>query len=283
MSANFVLSGFSDEISPDIKEQFHYFNELGIKFFEIRGVNEKNVSELTESEAIEVKKLADSCGIGISSIGSPVGKIKANEPFEPHIELLNHIIKLAKIFETKFIRVFSFYIPEGEDAEKYRDEVIRRMKIMAEIAQEEDVILLHENEKGIFGDVASRCKDILDAVNSPNLRAVFDPANFVECDQITYPDSYEILKDYLAYIHIKDSVGCGKIVAPGKGNGKIKEILSELKKSGYNGFVSLEPHLHTFEGLKNLQSEALELEEELSGPDAFRLAHSSLLKIISEI
>ncbi|MBE7026432.1 MAG: sugar phosphate isomerase/epimerase [Ruminococcaceae bacterium] len=283
MNNNFTISGFSDEISENINEQFEHLTKLGIKHFEIRGVNGKNISELTEEEAQEVKKLADSYGISVSSIGSPIGKIKIDEPFEPHLELLAHVIKLAKIFDTKYIRVFSFWVPQNEDATKYRDEVIVRMKKMCALAEKEDIILLHENEKKIYGDIASRCKDVLDSVNSPNLKAVFDPANFVECNQQTYPEAYELLKDYVVYIHIKDATDLGKVVPAGMGLGKIPELLSRFKNDGYNGFLSLEPHLNLFTGLASLQDDTTAIENKLNGPDAFTLAYNSLNKVLETI
>lgn len=280
---NFTLSAFSDEISSDIREQMRYLNDFGIKHFEIRGVNEKNIADLTSDEAKEVKALADSHGIKVSSIGSPIGKIGINDPFEEHLEKLAHVIELAKIFGTKFIRVFSFYIPKGEDAAMYRDEVMRRMKAMCELAEKEDVILLHENEKGIYGDIAPRCKDILDTVNSPCLRAVFDMANFVECGQITYPDAYDMLKEHIAYVHIKDAVGNGKIVPAGYGNGNVKVILQSLKESGYEGFLSLEPHLGHFDGLQALQADTSVINEDKSGPGTFKIACDALVKILEQI
>lgn len=280
---NFTLSAFSDEISSDIREQMRYLNDFGIKYFEIRGVNEKNIADLTSDEAKEVKALADSHGIKVSSIGSPIGKIGINDPFDEHLEKLTHVIELAKIFGTKFIRVFSFYIPKGEDAAMYRDEVMRRMKAMCELAEKEDVILLHENEYGIYGDIAPRCKDILDTVNSPRLRAVFDMANFVGCGQITYPDAYDMLKEHIAYVHIKDAVGNGKIVPAGYGNGNVKVILQKLKESGYEGFLSLEPHLGHFDGLQALQADTSVINEDKSGPGTFKIACDALVKILEQI
>lgn len=280
--SHFTISGFSDEISPDIKTQFKELNRLGIGYFEIRGVNGKNVSELTEDEAKEVMSFASDYGISVSSVGSPIGKIQITDPFEEHLELLKHVIKLSKIFKTDYIRVFSFYIPKGENPADYRDEVIRRMRLMVELAQKEGVILLHENEKGIYGDTAPRCKDILDAVDSPNLMAVFDPANFVEVGQVTYPDAYNLLRDKVVYMHIKDANGMSDIVPAGYGMGHLADILASLKESDYSGFLSLEPHLSHFKGLESLQSSTKNISN-MNPSMAFELAHESLLNIINNL
>lgn len=285
MVENFILSGFSDEISSDIKEQFEGLKKLGMSFFEIRWVNGISVADLTLDQAKEVKKLADSYGIKASSIGSPIGKIPITDPIAPHIEKLRHVIEIAKIFETKYIRMFSFYMPEGcTDFSLYRDEVIDRLKKMVEVAKEEDIILLHENEKGIYGDIAERCSDILNAVNSDNFKAVFDPANFVQASQITYPDAYNLLKDKVVYMHIKDAVN-KKVVPSGMGEGKVFEILSALKNDGYKGFLSLEPHLANFEGLAALENESdsSDVSEEEAGLRTFKIAKDALVNLINKL
>lgn len=281
--SKFVLTGFSDEIMPELEKQVEYLKKFDMKYFEIRGIGDKNISAITDEEAAEVKRYIDANGIKVSSIGSPIGKIKITDPFDEHMEILAKMIRFAKLFDTKYIRIFSFYIPEGEDYSKYRDEVMARMKKMCDLAEKEDVILLHENEKGIYGDIAPRCKDILETIKSPNLRAVFDPANFVECGQKVYPDAYEMLEEYIEYMHIKDSLGKGKMVPSGEGIGSIKDVLSSLYKRGYEGFLSLEPHLHLFWGLKNLQSEELDVQTDGDGPTLFKVAKNALEKIINEI
>lgn len=283
MPKQFILTGFSDEISPDIKEQFENLQKLGIRHFEIRGVNEKNVADLTLAEAEEVKALGESYGITASSVGSPIGKIGITDDFAEHLEKLKHVIEIAKVLGTGYIRVFSFYIPKGEDPASYREEVLHRMKAMTALAEQEGVTLLHENEKGIYGDTAPRCLDILKSVNSPHLRAVFDPANFVECGQVTYPDAFDLLCDYVVYMHIKDCTADKHIVPAGEGIGQVEEILSQLYRGGYRGFVSLEPHLAQFAGLSALQDDTSVVNEEKAGPRTFKIAYDALVKIIERI
>lgn len=280
--SSFTVSGFSDEINSDIIEQFTHLNTIGINYFEPRGINGKNISELDEQETEELKGNMEKYGIKASSIGSPIGKISINDNFEGHLKLLEKIIKIAKTIEVDKIRVFSFFIPEGENAEKYRDEVIFRMKKMTELAEKNDIILLHENEKNIYGDTAQRCYDILRTVNSKHLQAVFDPANFVQCKQDTIA-AYKLLKPYVAYMHIKDSREDSTIVPAGYGIGNIYEILSDLYNSGYEGFVSLEPHLGSFVGLDALELDDAMTKLEASTCDSFDTAYRALVKIIDKI
>ena len=274
------MSGFSDEINKDVDIQFTVLNKLGIKYFEPRGINGTNVYDLTIDEAKALKEKMDKYGIEVSSIGSPIGKIKITDDFESHKEKLIHTIQIAKILGSKYIRIFSFFIPDGE-YDKYKDEVLRRMKEMANIAEEMDIMLLHENEKGIYGDVADRCKEIFDYVNSPNLRGVFDMANFVQCGETTYPYAFNLLRPHIEYMHIKDALySDGSVVPPGYGDGKVKEIIGELKASGYDGFYSMEPHLGSFEGLADLEltDEMEKLPE--GGEGTFTLAFNAFMKIL---
>lgn len=284
MTDFYVLSGFSDEIDSDIEIQLSHLQELGIRYFEPRTINGKNISELNDEEVLHLKERMDFYGIGVSSIGSPVGKIGISDDFEAHMEVLARTIRTAKMLGTSYIRVFSFYIPDGEYT-LFRDEVMRRMKVMTNQAAFEDVILLHENEKGIYGDSAIRCREILDTVSSPHLRAVFDPANYVQCHQATYPEAYNLLRPYIEYMHIKDALASGDVVPAGQGIGFVPEILKSLKASGYEGFLSIEPHLGSFTGLAGLsKDDHSRLEgKEPSSAEKFDIAYRALMSILNKI
>lgn len=279
----FIISGFSDEIDKNVKTQFEHLNKLNISFFEPRGINGKSIAELDEAQAYELKETMDRYGIKVSSIGSPIGKIGINEDVAPHIEMLKRVIKTAKILGTKYIRIFSFFIPRGDDYSIYKDEVMRRLKLMVSIAEKENVILLHENEKEIYGDIASRCLEIVTEIDSPNLRCVFDPANFVQCGQKVFPDAYNMLRPYIEYMHIKDAKEDGSVVPSGYGTGGLKDILSSLKNSGYEGFLSLEPHLGDFSGFAALENNTNIKMTGSSSPEKFTLAYEALCDILDSI
>lgn len=278
--SKFIISGFADEIDSSIDIQLESFKKLGIDYFEIRGVDGKNISEISLQTALTVKQKADKYKIKISSIGSPVGKADICDDFGEQMRLLEHVADLAKVLGTKYIRVFSFYT--GGENEKYRSEVISRMKTMAEFAEKKGIVLLHENEKGIYGDNAARCVDILKSVNSANLRAVFDFANFVQVGQVTYPDAFEMLAPYIEYVHIKDADDNGKVVPPGDGEGRIHDVLKILKKSGYEGFLSLEPHLGEFDGFAALEKDGALEKSDVLPFDRFALAHNLLCEILNK-
>jgi sugar phosphate isomerase/epimerase len=240
-----TLTGFADEISPDLDEQLNMLTEDSISYMELRSVWNTNVLDLTDEELKKVASAATERGIGISSIGSPIGKAPVTDPFGPHLERFCRALRAADVMGSPYIRVFSFFIPEGHDPGDYREEVIERMGVLAGEAQRAGVTLLHENEKDIYGDVPSRCVDILAGVDSPALRAAWDAANFVQCGiRHPYTDGYESLRPYIEYVHIKDALsGSGKVVPAGEGEGQWPETLSALETSGFDGFFSLEPHL----------------------------------------
>lgn len=280
---NHILSGFADEIDPDMDKQITVLKECGISYIELRSVNNKSISEYTIKEAKLLKNKLDEMGIKVSAIGSPIGKIPITEDFEKHYEIFIHVVALAKLFDTSYIRLFSFYIPQHEIPEKYKIQVFERMERMIAYAKTEGVILLHENEKGIYGDNAMRCYELMEAFYGENFKLIFDFANFIQCGQDTL-EAYRLLKPYLAYVHVKDALADSHEVVPaGMGNGHIEEIVNDLTLSGYKGFFSLEPHLFEFSGLKHLEREEEQTilnEESTTGRQAFILAAKAFQKII---
>lgn len=282
--SRFILSAFADEIDPRLDVQMDVLEQHGISYIEMRGVGGKNITEYSPEEVREIKKQLDDRGFRISAIGSPIGKIGITDDFGPHMESFKRTLEIAKILETRYIRMFSFYIPEGDKPEKYRDEVMDRWRQFLEAAEGTGIMLLHENEKGIYGDTPQRCLDLVKAMDSANLKLIFDPANFVQCDVVTYPEAYELLREHVVYMHIKDAVYSDHRVVPaGQGDGRVKDILESLYKSGFDGFLSIEPHLWNFVGFAELENRKIEASTEDSGPEKFAIAAYALKKLIREI
>ena len=245
------ISAFADEYADSFEEQLTALNEFEIENIEIRFINGKNISVLKRNEATEAKKKLDAFGINVSAIGSPIGKIQLDGDINDHLETAKHIFESANIFDTRYIRVFSFYAPNGKDIADMKSEVLYYLEKFVVLAREYGITLCHENEAKIYGDTPNRCKELLDHF-SGELKCVFDMGNFVLEGAEPYT-AYELLKEDIAYFHIKDALSQGAIVPAGKGEAKIKEILSahrEYAKEDF--FVSLEPHLQTFSGLNAL-------------------------------
>ncbi|MBO0830340.1 MAG: sugar phosphate isomerase/epimerase [Actinobacteria bacterium] len=268
-----ILSGFADEISPDLDEQLATLAAESISHLELRSVWSTNVADVDDAQLTGLRRRLGASGVGVSAIGSPIGKIDIEAPLEPELERLRRIADVAHLLGTNLVRVFSFFMPEGRDPQLYRGQVIDRMRALAEIAEERGLVLAHENEKNIYGDRPERCADIIESVSSPALRATFDAANFVQCGVRPHSDGYELLRPYLVYVQVKDALmGTGEVVPAGQGDGQVKETVAALRDSGFNSYLSLEPHLATsgrFGGF--------------SGPDGFRLACRALKDLLADL
>ncbi len=290
------ISGFADEIAEDVDTQFRVLNKLDIRYFEPRGIDGKNIAELSDGEVAALKEKMERCGIKASSIGSPIGKIRLDEDFQAHFEKFQRVVDIAERLEAGYIRMFSFYPPERPDSAAgegdgaahewtagEREEVICRLRRMTAYAGERDVVLLHENEKGIYGDTAERCADLMRELGCRHFQAVFDPANFVQCGQDT-KEAYEALRNFIAYVHVKDArEEDGNVVPAGAGDGNVGHILKGLLDSGYEGYLSLEPHLGSFSGLADLELDDKMQNLPQGGEGTFTLAYRALEAILDKI
>lgn len=246
-----ILGAFADEADGALQGQINAMLDNGIAHLEARNIGGKNFIDFTLDEAKAVKEQLDANGLRIWSIGSPLGKIGIKDDMEAHLDKLKHTLELGQLMGSERIRMFSFFIPADEDPAVYRDEVMDRLNRMVETAKGSGILLCHENEKGIYGDIASRCDDILRSV--PGLGAIFDPANFIQCGQETLA-AWDLLGDRIDYMHIKDCVEGGKVVPCGKGIGHVPEIIAKFRAKGGCQFT-LEPHLTVFQGFADLEKD----------------------------
>jgi len=268
-----VLSGFADEISPDLDEQLAVLAAESISHLELRSVWSTNVADLDDMQLARLRRRLHESGVHVSAIGSPIGKIGIDAPLAPELERLRRVAELASELGTTLVRVFSFFIPQAQDPQLYRARVIDRMGELAALAADRGLVLAHENEKEIYGDRPERCADIIASVGSPALQATFDAANFVQCGVRPHSDAYELLRPYLVYVQVKDALtATGEVVPAGQGDGQIRETLAALRDSAFQGYLSLEPHLALagrFGGF--------------SGPDGFRLACGALKDLLADL
>ncbi len=276
--SNIKLCAFADETSPEIDLQIETLKRNSIPYLEIRNVDSVNIAKITLEKAKEVKSKLEANGLAVWSLGSPYGKIKITDDFAPHLDEFKYGLELAHELGAKCIRLFSFY--EADDST--RDIVMERLNAFVEAAKGSGVVLCHENEKGIYGDIASRCLDIHKTL--PELKCVFDPANFVQSNQDT-KEAWELLHNYIYYMHIKDALFGGKIVPPGEGDGNIPYLVKEYSKQG-GGIMTLEPHLMVFDGLAALEADEKTEIDNFSYPDndtAFDVATNALKEIIKAL
>jgi len=237
------LAAFADEISPDLNEQIKVCKENQVTHFELRGVYGKNVLDFDKALRSEIKTKLHDSGLAVVSIGSPIGKVKISDPWPAHFERFKIAVDAAEYFGAPFVRVFSYYSPEGGCVLEHREEVLRRFRDKVQYIKDRPVTIVHENEAKIYGEKGRECLDLMKSINSPKLRSAFDFANFVQASEKPL-SNWPSLKPYSVHIHIKDALMAGsKVVPAGEGDGQVEPILLDLSKSGYTGFLSLEPHL----------------------------------------
>jgi len=266
------LSGFGDEIDADPAIQVAVLQALGASAIEVRSAWGVNVVDLDEGQLAGLHRLFEERGQTVSAIASPIGKVSVDEPVEHEVERLGRAIRAAHALGTKYIRIFSFYYA-GRTAESVRDAVLTRMRALADLASREGVVLLHENEKDIYGDIPSRVLDIVESVGSPALRLAWDNANYVQCGVKPFTDGWAQLAPYVDYLQVKDALSADSSVVPaGEGDGELLETLTALRDAGYTGYASLEPHLSDFTSLGGF-----------SGPAAFGRAGRALRKLTDQI
>ena len=256
--AKLILSAFADEYSSDFTKQLQALNRFGIKYLELRGVDGKNISTLSKGEVAIVKEKLGDYGIKVSSIGSPLGKIKLSDDLKSHLETAKRVFETATYLGTNNVRIFSFYPVDNQNEKDFELQAIDGVSLLLKESEKFGVTLCHENEANIYGESPKNCKKLLDYFNG-KLKCVFDMGNFVLDGFTPYPDAYQTLKDYVEYFHVKDALHQGAVVPAGKGDAKIKEILFDYKQnSKKDTFITLEPHLQTFDGLNALVGKAFD-------------------------
>jgi sugar phosphate isomerase/epimerase len=265
-----TLSGFIDEISPDFTEQCELARDLGLRYAELRSAWKVNILDLEPDQLATMKETLAAYELQVSSIGSPIGKVFIDEDFAPHLDRMRHAADVAHLFGAPYVRIFSFFQRPGADPDGHRAEVIDRMRALTRVAEDAGLVLLHENEKDIYGDIPRRCLDIVRSVDSPHLRLAWDPANFVQVGVRPYSDGYALLRPYVAYVQIKDAHAAdGSVVPAGQGDGEVGRTISALRDDGFDGFFSLEPHLSAATAAGGF-----------SGHDLFRTAWQSFTDLL---
>ena len=239
-----TISAFGDEIASDFAEQLQTLNELKIPQLDLRAAWGVRVDNLSDEQVNKAVELLQQHQITVACLGSPIGKYPIQDAMETEVSKLRRLGSIAPLLGTKNVRLFSYY-PQGDVTEAQIQEAIRRLQQLVEEAEQLDLILLLENEKGLVGDTPERMVRILEAFDTPRLRFIWDPANFVQCKVTNQVDEWwDALSPHIGYIHIKDAYLEDNTVCPaGDGDGQVDKLLQKLHETKYNGVLSLEPHL----------------------------------------
>lgn len=279
--ARFILSAFADEAGSTLSEQIAALKRNDIHYMEPRNINGKPILTLTDDELCEVKRALDENGIKVNSLGSPIGKYPIKEPFEPHLKDFHRAIEVCKILGTDKIRMFSFFVEQGE-LSQYRDEVISRLRVMTDIAEENGITLCHENESDIYGQNPEQMRDLM--TNVPGLAGIFDAANYRMNDQDVL-DGIDATLINLAYLHIKDAIYVSQLIVPaGDGEGKIAEVLDMVDKHTDDSvYLTLEPHLFLFDAYKGIDKHELKVKYTFNNnSESFDFAANALKRLLAE-
>ncbi len=274
---SYTLSAFGDEVSSDLNVQLRVLTELRVYGLDLRGAWETNVLRMSDQQVADVKAACAAYSVTVRCIGSPIGKSPLMDPIKNELNNLARIIEIGQEVGTRNIRIFSFYPPDTSTNAHYDQHVpdaIERLKALAALAAQHNMMLLHENEKDIVGDVPERCLKLMQGVDHPNMRFIWDPANFAQCGVAQQVDRYwDSLSPFIGYIHIKDArLADGSVTPAGQGDGQVKELLEHLRAAGYNGTLALEPHL-AIAGHSG----------GFSGEDGMRVAVSALRGLLQDI
>ena len=269
-----TLSGFGDEIDQDPVVQAAVLQALGARHIEVRSAWGVNIVDLDDDSLDRLAGILSERSMGVSAVASPIGKVDVSLPVEHELERLTRAITAAHRLGTGFIRIFSFYRGDGVSVESIRDDVLQRMRALADLAEASGVVLLHENEKDIYGDTPERVLDVIESVGSDHLRVAWDSANFVQVGVgRPFDDGYAMLRPYFAYLQVKDALSAtGEVRPAGEGDGQVLETLTALRDDGYVGFASLEPHLTDVNALGGF-----------SGPEAFGRAGRAFRTLTDQI
>lgn len=291
MIDNIMISGFADEIDPQLDRQLEVVKQLGMEYICLRAADGKGVAEYTLEEfQQQIQPRLEQAGVKISSLGSPIGKIDIDDDaaYEKQLQQLDILCQICNACGCRYIRMFSFWMPKDKDPEEFTDKALEKLAGFAKVAEKYDVILIHENEKDIYGDTGERCKVILDRLASPHFKAAFDFANFVQCGEDP-EQCWEMLKEHVVYIHIKDAVrGNNENVLCGTGDGKIPQLLPRIiRQDGYQGFLTLEPHLVLFATLQSLETEeaskVIAHNKAKDGAEGYTMQYNALVEILNKI
>lgn len=280
-----TIYGFADEASPVLEGQIRAMKRNGLQGVELRNVDHGvSCVDLSLARAKEIRRDLEEQGLQVFSMGSPIGKIRLDDDFEGHLTRFRHGLDVAQALGCSKMRMFSFYIPVGTSPAPYRQQVMDQLARLVEASKGSGVTLCHENEKGIYGDTAERCREILDAF--PQMACIFDPANYVQCGQDTWK-AWQMLQDRVRYLHIKDALSNGQVVPAGKGEGQVQKIVADYIQHGGSDF-SMEPHLSVFDGLKQLEqsgqiSEVGQLYAYASPDTAFDAACEAFKNLLREV
>jgi len=238
-----ILSGFPDEACADIAGQIKVVQNARLSHTDLRGVDGGNIVDVPVERAKVIKAQLDEAGLGVNMFGTPIGKIDLADDFQIDIDRLNHVAELADVFGCRAVRVFSYYNQANAPFVAWGKESLRRLGELKARATDLGLVLYNENERHLFGDRADEIIVINDALrDGVTFKAIFDFDNYNQSGDDVW-ENWLKLRDATDAFHLKESDKTGQHVPMGEGAGYAREILADARERGWEGPLSLEPHL----------------------------------------
>lgn len=284
-SQPWTLSAFSDEAGNTIEDQIQATQQAGLAFLDLRGVDGFNIAALPIENAQAIKRKLDAAGLQVQMLGSPLGKIDIAEDFEPEAEKLRHLSRVGDILGCPNVRIFSYYNKANASHAAWKDESLKRLSLLRGIARQEGLVLYHENERHIFGDLGS---DVLaigrELRDETSFKLIFDFDNFNQSGEDVWA-TWQVLAGLTDGFHLKDSTGDNQHVPVGQGNGRVREILEDAVARGWSGPVAVEPHLQHSKAVMATgpSGQSNQAFAEMSANEAFQVACSVARRLLEEV
>ncbi|KKO54862.1 sugar phosphate isomerase/epimerase family protein [Paenibacillus sp. DMB20] len=243
----FRLGILTDEVSQSLEEAIGFALRHGMKTLELRSIEGQTIQTWSDEQVESIRALITQNHLSVCALSTPIFKCRLSQPEEvrEHLSILQRSIEIAKKLGAPIIRGFSFWAEET--FEKALPSIVEQIRGIAPMLEKENRIFALEFDPGVYASNAGKVRIILDAVQSPNVMALYDPGNDVwdPDGEIPYPDGYEYLKGKICHIHLKDAVRTPdgvKGVAIGKGEVDYRGLLRRLMMDQYEGYLVVETH-----------------------------------------
>ena len=266
-SLPFKLGVITDEITQNFEQALDFIASFSLSYCELRQLWGRNIMSLSQAELDRAKQMIDKHQMHVAEIASPLFKYnlpempaKSGEKRDTFMAsyteqdteaLLKKSFDLARFFRTQKVRIFSYW--RVDDPEKAYPSVRAHLAKAAATAVQNKMVLLLENEQTCNVATGKELGRIIKDINSPGLRAMWDPANAAAMDEVPYPDGYNHIRGVFQHVHVKDvkkdpKSGEYKWLPVGSGAVDLKWQFKALIKDGYHGTMSLETHYRRPDG-----------------------------------
>lgn len=263
------LTGFADEAGCEFPVQIAATRALGWKFIESRAIGSGNLSSISDAEFAMVEQRLAESGIRINCYGSAVANWARHPRKEADFEaskteLLQAIPRMRRL-GIKLLRGMSFLTPGGEapDSPELEKIIFAKVNELVNVCADAGIVYGHENCMNYGGLSHVHTLKLLDHVRHDNFKLIFDTGNptfnYRWIGTPPYPlqsswEFYKNVREFIVYVHVKDGLALprpdgvrpeAEFTYAGDGAGDVRAIMIDLRKSGYDGGFSIEPHVMT--------------------------------------